>query len=326
MMNSMLLKAVGIATALMFACAPVALAQLPKPVLVSEDMILSGGVPKDGIPALTHPRHVASSAVGDMRGDSRVVGVVVNGEARAYPLNILVWHECINDTLGGIPIAVTFCPLCDSVFVFERRVGSRVLEFGISGLLYQSNVLLYDRQARTGQESLWSQIEMRAVAGPAAAKKRRLTLVDSTLVQWGAWRNQYPDSSVVSVETGHNKAYGRSPYTQYKRSDQLIFPITGRSGRRPDLANKDRVVVVEASGATKAYPVADLLRAPNNVIMDDLGGRAVAVALDRGSGLVDVVPVDEEGNPVQHSFPIKRAYTFWFAWDATHPKGEVYQP
>ena len=325
-MNNALLKAVGIATVLTFGCAPIALAQLPQPVLVPEDMILSGGVPKDGIPALNNPRAVPVSSVRTMRGDSRVIGVIVNGEARAYPLNILVWHECINDTLGGVPIAVTFCPLCDSVFVFERRVGSRVLEFGISGLLYQSNVLLYDRQARTGQESLWSQIEMRAVAGPAAAKKQQLQLIDSSLVQWEAWRNQHPDSTVISAETGHNKAYGRSPYTQYLRSDQLMFPITGRSGRRPDLANKDRVMVVEVGGFTKAYPLADLLRAPSNAITDNLGGRPVAVTLDRGSGLVDVVPVDEEGNPVQSSLPIKRAYTFWFAWDATHPAGEVYQP
>jgi hypothetical protein len=241
-------------------------------------------------------------------------------------LSILVWHECINDTLGGVPIAVTYCPLCDSAFVFDRRVGSQVREFGISGLLFQSNVVLYDRQASPNQESLWTQVGMRAIAGPAAAQNLFLSLVDSSLTGWSAWNDLYPQTTVVSQDTGNGKAYGASPYGQYFSNDQLMFPVHGKTGRRPDLANKDRVVMVTVGGAVKAYPTADIMRAPQNVIVDRLGGISMAVVLNKQSGSVDVLALDDSGNPIQGTTPVQRAYTFWFVWDAMYPTGEVYQP
>ena len=133
--------------------------------------LISAGIGRDGIPSLVDPPVVTADAAEALAGDDRVVGVQINGQARAYPIAILNWHECINDTLGGIPIAVVFCPLCDSVTVFDRRPPGRdaPLEFGIAGLLLNSNLVIYDRT----DDALWSQVKMEALSGPHAGKGLR---------------------------------------------------------------------------------------------------------------------------------------------------------
>ena len=141
--------------------------------------ILSGGPARDGIPALTHPR-VVPAAESPWKDDETVIGVSLNGESRAYPIAILDWHELVNDTLGGQPILVSYCPLCGTGMVFEREIGGRVRSFGVSGLLYQSDVLLYDR----GSESLWSQIASEAISGPE--RGTRLEIMRSSQMSWGS--------------------------------------------------------------------------------------------------------------------------------------------
>ncbi len=158
--------------------------------------ILSGGPGRDGIPSIDRPEFLPPGAASFMLPDDLVVSVSVGERTRAYPLRILVWHEIVNDELGGLAIAVTYCPLCGTAMVFNRQVGDRTLSFGVSGLLYQSDVLMYDRQT----DSLWSQLAMKSVAGPLV--NAALEWLPSEHLTWAAWQAKYPSGEVLSTQTG----------------------------------------------------------------------------------------------------------------------------
>lgn len=291
--------------------------------IIDVRQILSGGPPKDGIPALTAPNVLPVADADFPAEDGQVVGVVIGSEARAYPIGILDWHEAINDTLGGVPIVVTHCPLCRSSLVFRRDVGGKVREFGISGLLYQSNVLLYDRQANTEDESLWSQVGMKAVCGPAAKSRLTLELVDSTLTTFGDWKATHPDSTVVSLETGYDRPYRQQAYSGYFGSDRLMFPVKSRTSRRPDLKDKDMVLVVMVGDQMKAYPYADLKSDADHLVEDNVGSVALRIEYQAGSGGVHVETVTlPGGKPVS----VQKAYMFWFTYDSHYPQGVIYNP
>lgn len=207
------------------------------PCLVDRDLVVAAGFPKDGIPTLTDPamltptdaerlnQELADAHAGRFLLDADVVvGVFADGESRAYPLRLLTWHEIVNDVLAGEPIAVTYSPLCNSVVVFSRRVGDEVLEFGASGLLYNSNMLMFDRREGGEGESLWSQLQFRAVIGPAAAEGAVLRVLPSALTTWGAWREVFPESAVLAPERQLLKVYKRS-YGHYFGSEALRFPV-----------------------------------------------------------------------------------------------------
>lgn len=272
--------------------------------------IVSGGVGKDQIPALTDPETAPVSDAGFMYDDDRVVGVTVNGKSRAYPIKVLSRHECYNDVLGGVPIAVVFCPLCDSVSVVNRRLGDKTYEFGISGLLYNSNVLLYDRT----DNALWSQAGLIAVSGPNAGKS--LThLADWEITTFVDWSESHPDSTVATLETGYYspERYNKAAYASYFETDELMFPVEAADGR---FANKHPVVGVRVRGETRAYPVDRIAAAPNGLVEDSLGGGRVVLETTH-SGDVRIVQVPA-GAEVLH--------TFWFAWYAFHPGTGVYAP
>jgi len=290
--------------------------------LIPNGEILSGGPPKDGIPALTHPKALPAGEAAYLNDDDRVIGVAFGVAARAYPLRILNWHENINDTLGGQAIAVTYCPLCDSAVVFDRNVAGRVLEFGISGRLYNSNVLLYDRQPAGRKESLWSQLQMRAVTGPAAEKGLTLSPLPAELTSWGAWRERFPETTVLSIETGHQREYGLNPYVRYFESDTLMFPVRPKPNLDGGLRNKDRVIVVRAGSAERVYPVQAVMRAAGQQrwMEDTLGGHAIRLKPIAGA---ESVVVESVGNP--QALP-SSVYTFWFAWSAMHPGSSVFAP
>ncbi|MFQ5483563.1 MAG: DUF3179 domain-containing protein, partial [Nitrospinaceae bacterium] len=191
------------------------------------DEIRSGGPPKDGIPALSNPKFVTpgSGASKYLQDSQRVIGLVVRGQAKAYPIGILNWHEIVNDRIGGKEVAVTYCPLCGTGMVFDADSGGRTLTFGVSGLLYQSDMLLYDRQT----ESLWSQIKSEAVTGPLTGT--RLRLLASTHTTWGDWKRRRPDTLVMSRNTGYRRDYGRNPYGDYDKNRTLFFPVNASSRR-----------------------------------------------------------------------------------------------
>lgn len=265
--------------------------------------ILSGGPPRDGIPALDHPPHIVA-ARSPWADDTPVLGAVVGEETRAYPLAILDWHELVNDTLGGREILVSFCPLCGTGMVYDRRVGGDDRRFGVSGLLYRSGLLMFDRET----ESLWSQISATAITGPAAGQ--RLALLRSEVLPWRRWRDTHPASTILSRETGHLRDYERSPYGGYSTSPQLRFPVQVDPRYHPKMPT---IGMRLGSGATRAYPAVEVARA-GGLVEDRIDGRRVTIRFDSAEGTFRVdAPAD-----------IEVVEGFWFAWMAFHPESTVY--
>src|SRR5437870_5629196 len=190
--------------------------------LVPPDQILPGGPGRDGIPAIDAPKFVKASAA-NLAAADRVLGLVHNGAVKAYPVRILNWHEIVNDRFGDEAIAITYCPLCGAGIAYAARAGGRPTTFGVSGLLYNSDLLLYDRAT----QSLWSQIEARAIAGPLKGEK--LTPVALTHTTWADWKARHPDTLVLSAETGFSRDYSRDPYAGYESSSRIMFPTAHTS-------------------------------------------------------------------------------------------------
>ena len=248
-----------------------------EPASIPAAEILAGGPPRDGIPALDHPATLPV-AQADWRNDERVLGVVAGGEARAYPVAILNWHELVNDTLGGEPILVSFCPLCGTGLVFDRRVAGKARRFGVSGLLYRSDLLMYDRDT----ESLWSQISAHAVTGPLIGK--RLRLLRGRMDEWGRWRRDHPETTVLSRETGHGRDYDRSPYGGYAKSSKVMFPVAVDRRYHPKMPTLGLRIPGEGS---RAYPASELARARGSVEEHFLG-RTVRISYDSDRQTFDV--------------------------------------
>ena len=196
--------------------------------------IRSGGPPPDGIPAIDVPRFLRADDVDFVGDDEPVLAIELDGEARAYPVQVMIWHEIVNDTIAGRPVSVTYCPLCNSAVAVDRRLDDRVLSFGTSGSLYQSALVMYDRQT----ESLWSHFTGQAVAGVLAGAQ--LDTIPLATVAWQDWRAAHPDGLVLSRDTGHDRDYGRNPYPGYDDVDEPPFLFDGEIDDR--LAAKTRVV------------------------------------------------------------------------------------
>ncbi len=274
--------------------------------IVDADLIVSGGPPRDGIPALTVPGHVTADEAEHLSDDDRVLGVVLNGIARAYPIMILNYHEIVNDAFGTQRVVVTYCPLCGTGIVFDAQVDGEVLSFGVSGLLYNSDVLMYDRET----DSLWSQILAAAISGPLVGSElERLPVTHTT---WRKWREAHPRTQVLSIDTGHSRVYYRDPYRGYADTSQIWFPVTSRD---PRLAEKTVVVGLELDGVFKAYPF-ELMPEGQSEILDVVGGTDIVVRYDREAASAEIF--DSAGDLI----PTFTA--FWFAWAAFHPDTLVY--
>ncbi len=273
---------------------------------VPVDQIMSGGPPKDGIPALLAPKFVPGSEASFLEDDDRVLGVSRGGEAKAYPIKILNWHEVVNDSVGGRPLVVTYCPLCGTGIAFDAEVQGRVHTFGVSGLLYQSDLLMYDHRT----ESLWSQVSMEAVAGPlTGVKLAPVYLVHTT---WDDWRGEHPKTVVLSTETGYNREYSRDPYHGYDQSRDLMFDVTHFD---PTYHPKDWVVGVEVEGTYKAYAFAELDRSPE-LLTDRVNGRTLRIRFNPKARSARIT--DQAGKAVPS------VTAFWFAWYAFHPDTEIF--
>lgn len=210
--------------------------------------IESGGPPKDGIPAIDRPRFVGTPAARAwLKPKEPVIVLRMGKDVRAYPLQILMYHEIVNDTVNGTPVAVTFCPLCNASIVFERRAAGRVLDFGTTGRLRFSDLVMYDRQT----ESWWQQFTGKGIVGHYA--ETGLTRIPSEIVAFEDFVGAHPTGLVLSRETGHARPYGRNPYAGYDRIDQSPFLFTGtRDARLPPM---ERVLSVSAGGKHRLYPL-----------------------------------------------------------------------
>ena len=274
--------------------------------IVDPRKIRGGGPAKDGIPSIDNPIFVSvEEADAWVEDDELALAIVYEGVKRVYPFQVMVWHEIVNDTIAGDPILITYCPLCGSGIAYERKINGGEVEFGTSGKLYNSNLLMYDRLT----DSYWTQIGGQAIVGELSGTK--LTPISVDVVAWADWSKAHPDSEVLSKETGFIRSYGRDPYEDYYENTSIWFPLEHSDDRAHP---KTFVFGIEVNGVHKAYKESDLKEL--KIIEDTVGG--VRIRLERDdSGIVKVFNIGT-GNEI-----VKEA-EFWFSWAAFHPDTELY--
>jgi hypothetical protein len=276
----------------------------------------AGGPGKDGIPALDHPHIARAATIGWLASDEPVIELAVGRDTRAYPLQILIWHEIVNDRVGGMPVAVTFCPLCNTAIAFDRTVRGRTLSFGTTGNLRNSDLVMYDRQT----ESWWQQFGGQALVGHYAGT--RLRQLPARIVAWRDFARDHPHGLVLTRNTGFSRPYGQNPYSGYDDASRPpFFPVAHAADRR--LQPKERVVFLERGRDAAVVPFSVLQR--KRLVRVTVGGHhlvvrwraGVASALDSGSipsgRDVGAARVTEHGKPVVFDEP------FWFAVAAFRP-------
>lgn len=332
--------------------------------LISFDEVLSGGPPKDGIPAIDDPMFVSTTEADEWVEDLEPVAVLQeNDEVRIYPFQILTWHEIVNDVVGGRPVAVTFCPLCNTAIAFDATAGGMQLDFGTTGRLRFSNLLMYDRQT----ESWWQQATGEAVMGEFTGEQ--LTFLPVSVISWADARSRFPEAMVLSRDTGFNRNYGRNPYAGYDNINSSPFLFDGPPS--PDqLPPMARVTTVELNGEAVAYPnqvleeavvandtvgdvdvvvfwqpgVASALDSSDIAAGRDVGASAVFERALNGQTLTFVAEgetiLDEQtgstwnvlGEAVAGELagaalePVVKVDHFWFSWAAFRPDTRIYQP
>ena len=328
--------------------------------------ILSGGPPKDGIPGIDTPQFVTVNEADEwLKKKEPVIFFKINDDVRAYPIQILIWHEIVNDVVADVPVVISFCPLCNTAIVFERQFEGQVFDFGTTGRLRYSNLIMYDRQT----ETWWQQATGEAIAGELTGSK--LKFLPAAIISWNEFKTSYPEGNVLSQETGHLRNYGQNPYLGYDDIDRTPFlyhgPVT--EGKLLPMA---RVATVELGNEAVAYPY-EILR-NIHVINDTVGGESIVVFWQKGTvsaldtdtvasgrdvGAINTysrllngqiltftykkntksITDDQTGstwNVLGHATmgelagqrltPIVNVNHFWFSWAAFKPETQVYQP
>lgn len=269
--------------------------------------ILSGGPSKDGIPALLHPKFVSMGEARFLKDDDRVLAIVEGKEAKAYPVRILNWHEVVNDEINGRPIMISYCPLCGTGMAFDPVINGKPFTFGVSGLLYNSDVLMYDHQT----ESLWSQIKQEAVTGSMMGTPLRSIFMIHTT--WLEWKKEHPETLVLSTDTGYNRDYGQDPYSGYAQSARLYFSVRNEN---KEYHPKEWVIGITLNGKSKAYPFSELAK-QSKVFNDSINGEEIQVRYNDESKTAFIT--DSKGKP------LPSIVGFWFAWYAFHPETQIFQ-
>ena len=276
------------------------------------DEVFDGGPGKDGIPALTEPESIPAGDADYLSDEDLVLGFVVGNEARAYPHHILDWHEIINDHVTGANISVTYCPLTGTGIGWNREVNGTVTTFGVSGLLYNSNLIPYDRSTNSN----WSQIRLDCVNGELKGTDvETFPLVETT---WKTWKEMYPSTRVVSTNTGYNRSYGRYPYGGYRTEhDLLIFPVSNMDDRLP---TKERVHGILFQGSVRIYTFKDFDDGVT-VINDNLqGGNVVVMGNNKDNFIVSFLNDPGDGttlsfSPLEDRYPIVMTDEEGNMWD-----------
>ena len=332
--------------------------------IVPYNEILSGGPPKDGIPALKDPQFVSVSEAEEwLKPLEPVILVQVEDEAKAYPIQILIWHEIANDTVADEALVVTFCPLCNTAIAFKRTDDGIVLDFGTTGRLRYSNLIMYDRQS----ETWWQQATGEAIAGELTGNQ--LEFYPATIISWQDFKAAHPSGKVLSRDTGYPRDYGRNPYVGYDNVNNPPFLYDGppTPNQLPPVA---RVLTIDLNGEAVAYPYETLEKI--GVVNDIVGGEAIVVFWQAGT----VSPLDSASTASGHDVGAAAAFSrqindqiltftfeggaikdletgstwnvlglatdgelagtqltavisinhFWFSWAAFKPETKIYQP
>lgn len=272
---------------------------------------VSGGPPKDGIPSIDKPRFISAADAGFLTDDDRVFGLIRGGETRAYPQQVLVFHEIVNDTIGGERIAVTYCPLTGTVVGFTGLPDRPGLTFGTTGKLVNSNLLMYDRET----DSEWPQVLGTAVSGQLYGQ--RLLTVPLVWSTWQAWRAAHPGTRVLSTDTGTLRDYGSDPYGSYRDSSGYyagggpIFPVQHTDDR---FGPKEVVIGVRSDDRQLAIPKAVVRR--EGTMEAKVGGAEVRAEWDDALNSARVVGADGKDADFMDAM--------WFAWYAFYPQTKVH--
>ena len=318
------------------------------PTTIRLDEIDWGGVVVNGIPPLRYPVFVPAAKAGYLKDGHVVFGIVVNGQAKAYPKRILAWHEMAIDRIGGVEMTIVYCTLCGTVIPFESTAGRRAFRFGTSGLLYRSNKLMFDEETN----SLWSTFEGIPVVGPLVGSGVALTPQPVVTTTWKEWRDEHPDTHVLSIDTGYKRDYAEgAAYRDYFATDRLMFRVSKTDGRLP---NKAEVVVMRIGGTAADVPPeplaidTQLLRKHPVYTFAAASRRFVVVTSERGANRVydggagfPEQPAarairDADGQSwnvteaalvlADHSRQLARVSAqraFWFGWHAQFPEGRL---
>ena len=328
----------------------------PEP-LVDLGQIFSGGPPPDGIPPLENPAFEPAGEIDWLPAVEPVLALEINGDARAYPLRIMTWHELVNGTVGGVPVAVSYCPLCNSAVAYDRRVGNRILDFGTSGELFNSSLVMYDRQT----ESLWSHYTGQAVVGHLTGTE--LDLIPVQTVSFENFLSTHPQGHVLSLDTGYSRRYGQNPYEFYDSSsrpflfsgpfDDRLEPLTRVLALRAEndgavipldvlaerwvvpftFAGRELVALYE-SGTASALDSGVIAEGRDvgatGVFVRSVDGRLLDLSVGAGGGFVDASTgavydiLGQPSDPVGAALePVEHLDTFWFAAAAFYPDAEI---
>lgn len=268
---------------------------------IDQSEVFSGGPGRDGIPSIDNPKFIKPIDVNFLHDDDMVISFTQGSITKAYPLRILIWHEITNDTINGKPITVTYCPLCGTGMVFDRVINGQIKSFGVSGLLYRSDVLMYDRESM----SLWSQLGMKGVSKEATGQK--LNWLPSEQTTWKAWKKKHPNGRVLSTDTGYKRQYASQAYASYFASEHVMFPVPQF---RKELEDKSKVIGIIIDGIAKAYPLKLLQQ--KQLIHDEIANQEISIAYNAQTKSTLVK------NNINEAIPSVEAY--WFAWQGFYPK------
>lgn len=246
------------------------------PWLIPSNEVQDGGPGKDGIPSLDNPQFSAVNDIGFLNEEDLVVGLISENGARAYPHNILDWHEIVNDDFGTMSIALTYCPLTGTAVGWDRNVNGSNTSFGVSGKLYNTNLIPYDRKT----DSYWSQIGLNCVNGELISTE--INTIGIIETSWSTWKKAYPNSEVLNTNTGFNRNYSRYPYGDYRtNNNNIIFPVSPMDNRLPA---KERVLGVLENGVNKAYSINQFVSP--RIINDTLNGQDIIVVGSRPDNFI----------------------------------------
>ncbi len=297
---------------------------------IRPEEIVWGGVRKDGIPALINPPAIPANEASYLRDTDSVFGLLLGGEARAYPLRIMDWHEMANDVVGGIPVSIPYCTLYGAAIAYNPKAGGTIYTFGSSGLLYRSNKLMYDHNTK----SLWSALSGEPIGGTLVDRGIKLEVLPIVRTSWGDWKRRHPQTTVLDIRTGHPRDYNKEPYKDYFESAKTMFPVPIED---PRLALKEFIFALRFGKFYKAYPLH--LLEEKRFLRDKAGDAGVVlIAEPHGKSIrayrCDSLQADQtwkaeedslispDGNSKCPRLPGHLAY--WFGWFAQFPDTELF--
>jgi hypothetical protein len=271
--------------------------------------IMSGGPPKDGIPSIDDPKFVSAENVDYLDQDSPGISVSLDGVNKFYPYSILVWHEIVNDKINGRRILVTYCPLCRSGVVYDPVVQVERVEFGTSGKLWQSNLVMYDRKT----DSLWSQILGEAIKGKLAGEK--LEKIPSEITKFGEWKQEFSKGKVLSQDTGFSRDYNGTPYGNYHKTESTMFPTKSDDAR---LNKKELVIGIVVDGKARAYHPPAIKQVGK--VTEEFQGKTIVAEYNKNLESVRIYEQTEAGKT-----RLPTISSYWFSWSAAYPNTKLYK-